>query len=162
MKNSEQFNPDNIIKELIKSKFGDNSSNILEIIIATENPIIATEIACNIYKEPVIADEPSANFYKSNKGKHNVEFVSFNKWQNQVHFKYNPVDTKDIWIKKGDELPAFKDCKNYANHYWWDDTPMHKDGESKDDYIKVNIKDKPDMSKEYTAYADISLWNGNH
>ena len=160
MKNSEHFNPDNIIKELIKSKFGDNSSNILEIIGATENAVIATEIACGIYKEPVIADEPSSTFYNSNKNKHNVEFVSYNKWTNRVHFKYNPVETKSIWIKKGDELPAFKDCKNYADHYWWDDTPMHKDGKSKDDYERVTIKDKPDMSKQYTNDTELSVWNG--
>ena len=156
MKNSEEFNPENIIKELVKSKFGDNSENILEIIAATANPVIATEIACNIYKEPVIADEPSSSFYNKYKSKQNVKFISFNKWQHTVHFKYNPVGTKDIWIKKGDELPSFKDCKNYPDHYWWDDTPMHKDGEDKKDYQRLTIKDKPDMSKELTAEVTIS------
>lgn len=162
MKNSEQFSPENIIKALIIEKFGENSSNILEIITATENPIVATEIACNIYKEPVIADEPSSNFCQSNKSKHNIEFISFDKWQNQVHFKYNPVSTKDIWVKKGDDLPTYKDCKNYAESYWWDDTSMHKAGESKDDYKRVTITDDPDMSKEYTSSTDLSLWNGSH
>jgi len=71
----------------------ENIESIMEVIGATPNPDIATAILLGIYEQPVI----QASAVHDNKDCH---FISYNKWDDQVHYSYMIKDSKHIYVKK--------------------------------------------------------------
>lgn len=71
----------------------ENIDSILEVINATPNADVATEILLGIYEEPyvqetaVIADR-------------NCTLIAYNKWTGKVQYSYEIPDTKHIYVQK--------------------------------------------------------------
>lgn len=71
----------------------ENIQSIMEVITATPNPDVATEILLGIYQEPVIQSSAMID------GKQ-CFFISYNKWDTQVRYYYMTKETKHIYVKK--------------------------------------------------------------
>lgn len=71
----------------------ENIQSIMEVITATPNPDIATEILLGIYQEPVVCASAMID------GKRCFS-ISYNKWDNQVLYYYLTKDSKHIYVKK--------------------------------------------------------------
>lgn len=67
---------------------------LLEIINATSNPTVATEILLGIYEDPIVNPEPAFK----DVSEANVKFVFFDKFTEQVNYTYNKVDTYNGWV----------------------------------------------------------------
>lgn len=82
-----------IINALLEAKFtGMNVPALLEIINATPNPSIATEILCGLYEEPVI------NPTKVEKDGSVKTFKSYDKWNDKVTYSYLRAETKSAYF----------------------------------------------------------------
>lgn len=88
-----------VIKVALESKFpsekGYGINRILEVIEATPNPTIATEILLGIYEEPVI---PHKRVIHKNDGE--LTFVSYDKWRDRVDYSYEVAETKNAYFPK--------------------------------------------------------------
>jgi hypothetical protein len=74
-----------IIQELLKMKFPTVDINsLMEIIAATPNPEIATEIMCNIYEEPKIGSHTRV----MHKDRGLLTFISYDKWTDKLEYSY--------------------------------------------------------------------------
>jgi hypothetical protein len=80
-----------IIEVALTGKFGAEAvSSLMEVIVATPNPEMATEILLGIYEEPVVPE--MANETKT--------LVSVNHWTNMVTYSEQVDVTKHIYIHK--------------------------------------------------------------
>ncbi len=71
-------------------------ANLLEIVSATPNPQLATEILCGLYVEPIFP-----NKVKEKSGDKVLTFSSFCKWQNKVKYTYIKEKTISGYFPKG-------------------------------------------------------------
>jgi hypothetical protein len=71
----------------------ENIQSIMEVISATPNPDIATEILLGIYQEPAVCESVMID------GKQ-CFFISYNKWDDQVKYYYITKESKHIYVKK--------------------------------------------------------------
>jgi hypothetical protein len=71
----------------------ENIQSIMEVITATPNPDIATEILLGIYQEPVVCESAMIDDKQ-------CFLISYNKWDNQVFYYYLTKDSKHIYVKK--------------------------------------------------------------
>jgi hypothetical protein len=83
----------------------ENIKSIMEVISATPNPDIATQILLGIYEEPVIQ---SSAVYDDR----DCYFISYNKWDDQVQYSYMIKDSKHIYVKKGTDTSLINE-NNY-------------------------------------------------
>lgn len=79
--------------------------SIMEVINATPNPDIATQILLGIYEEPVI----QASAVYNNK---DCYFISYDKWDDKVNYYYMINDSKHIYVKKGTDTSLINE-NNY-------------------------------------------------
>ena len=79
--------------------------SIMEVINATPNPEIATQILLGIYEEPVIQSSAVYN----NK---DCYFISYNKWDEKINYYYMINDSKHIYVKKGTDTSLINE-NNY-------------------------------------------------
>ena len=83
---------ENIIKVALLSKFSAESlPSIMEVINATANPTMATEILLGIYEQPEI---PETTVYRDTV--RTVKSVDY--WLDQVHYTYEVAETKGFYI----------------------------------------------------------------
>ena len=73
-----------------------NTESLLEIVGATPNPEIATEILCGLYVEPAIEHKMVVSEREGV-----LTFMSFDKWNNRVNYSYLQKDTKSTYFPKG-------------------------------------------------------------
>lgn len=79
----------NIIKELLRMRYPElNVEAVMEVIGATPNATVATEILCGIYQEPVVPEHPGMHFTKRNPEYKNVTAKSYNKFEGRVVYSY--------------------------------------------------------------------------
>lgn len=78
---------------------------LLEIIAATPNPEVATEILLGIYEDPLIG-EPGPEMDKQY---HNIKFLSYDKFKEQVSFQYTRVQKTTGWVPINMEHPTVND-----------------------------------------------------
>ena len=91
-----------VIKALLAIKFANCDVEALcEIVNATPNPDVATEILCGLYEEPIIPEKSILNMYLGNKDR-NTEctFESYNKWDTRVTFRYLKIKTRSGYFPK--------------------------------------------------------------
>lgn len=89
-----------IIQELLKMKFPTVDINsLMEIINATPNPELATEIMCGIYTEPTVGSHTRVQ----HKSKGVCTFKSYDKWTNTLVYSYQEESTKGAYFPKGTE-----------------------------------------------------------
>jgi hypothetical protein len=88
-----------VIKVALESKFpsqkGYGIDHLLEVIGATPNPTIATEILLGIYEEPLI---PHKKVIHKNDGE--LTFISYDKWLDKVDYSYKVIETKNAYFPK--------------------------------------------------------------
>ena len=79
----------NVEKKLIELTFPTvNVDSLMEIIVATPNATVATEILCGIYQEPVFVKD---KFSPSGVAR---TFVLYDKWNKQVQYMYLQEEVK--------------------------------------------------------------------
>jgi hypothetical protein len=84
----------NLEKKLIELTFPNNNVDaIMEIICATGNPTIATEILCGIYTEPQFEQSKVMNGIES-------MFLSHNPWTESVEYSFLRPITKSGYFPK--------------------------------------------------------------
>jgi hypothetical protein len=87
-----------IIEKLLTVTFPTVDVNsLLEVVTATPNPTIATEILCGLYEEPILpklVQETSGD-------KRELTFKSYNKWDDKVHYSYIKEKTINGYFPKG-------------------------------------------------------------
>lgn len=76
-----------------------NTESLLEIVGATPNPEIATEILCGLYVEPAIEHKMVVSEREGV-----LTFMSFDKWNNHVNYSYLQKDTKTSYFPKGTKV----------------------------------------------------------
>jgi hypothetical protein len=83
-----------IIKVALLSKFGaETLPSVMEVINATPNPTMATEILLGIYEQPEI---PETTVY--NNTVRTLKSVDY--WLDQVNYTYESEETKGFYIHK--------------------------------------------------------------
>jgi hypothetical protein len=87
-----------IIQELLKMKFPTVDINsLMEIISATPNPEIATEIMCGIYVEPIVGSHTRVQ----HKNRGVCTFISYDKWTNNLVYSYQEETNDGGYYPKG-------------------------------------------------------------
>jgi hypothetical protein len=87
-----------IIQALLEIKFPNaNIDAILEILAATPNMELATEILCGLYVEKSV----NGHVRVQHKDKGVCTFVSYNKWDNNVSFAWVENLTQGAYFPKG-------------------------------------------------------------
>jgi hypothetical protein len=84
-----------IVKAALTAKFTNvNIEHLIEIINATPNAVVATEIMLGVYSEPEIAHKRV-----DSKGSEGIlTFKSYNKWENRVHYSYTYVEKRSDYF----------------------------------------------------------------
>ena len=86
-----------IIAKLLEVSYpGINTSVLLEIVQATPDPQIATEMLCGLYSYPEIVNTRVMS--TSSEGV--LTFKSYDKWQDKVHYSYEKAETKSGYFPK--------------------------------------------------------------
>ena len=102
----------------LESKFGTESvDKIMEVVGATPNPEMATEILLGIYEEPKLE---SVVIYNRAKGKEQIRtLTSVDFWRNEVQYMYNSERMKYIYIHKDMDrsLITLENYKDYMLEY---------------------------------------------
>lgn len=110
-----------LIKIILENKFPDtNIEQLQEIINATPNPIVATEILCGVYEEPECVIQSSNNRLSGVKDTVRT-FVSYDKWAQEIKYRYTHQETtyafvaekKDVYTKE-DIIKEYYDFPNGA------------------------------------------------
>lgn len=87
-----------VLAELVKVKFPEVPTALfMEVIEATPNPELATEILCGLYEQPSIQQGP---VYSKDRTKR-FRFGSYNKWKNQVSVFFMENVSKSSYFPKG-------------------------------------------------------------
>lgn len=87
-----------IIEKLLTVTFPNvNIASLLEIVSATPNPEIATEILCGLYEEPKLP----IKVQETSGDKKVLTFQSFDKWQDKVKYTYIKEKTISGYFPKG-------------------------------------------------------------
>jgi hypothetical protein len=112
---------ENLVRELLKIKFPTvELDSLMEIINATPNVVVATEILCGVYQEPQIKK-------RIKNGKKIYEFDSYNKWENRVYYHYleeraksgyfpEDLDLSTVTLENFEKLEVAWDTKNVKRH----------------------------------------------
>lgn len=102
-----------IIKALLEAKFPTlNVEDLLEVIHATANPAIATEVLCGLYESPKVE-----GFGKDTDSEVNRVFLSYDKYNNKVMYSYNKRKHKVVDVLKArTEEPTFE-TKEMSGYY---------------------------------------------
>lgn len=86
-----------VIKAALTAKYPSiDISQLMEVINATPNSVIATEILLGVYEDPQIPYRQVNN--KRSEGI--LTFVSYDKWKDVVNYSYNWVETKNDYFPK--------------------------------------------------------------
>ncbi len=99
-----------IVEVALATKFDEKQvPSILEIIGATPNPEMATEILLGIYEQPVLKDTAVRNNVV-------LTLVSADYWQGRVNYEYQDESKKSFYVHKDTDksLITLDNYKEYA------------------------------------------------
>ena len=135
-----------VIKVALESKFpsekGYGIDRILEVIGATPNPTIATEILLGIYEEPLI---PHKKVIHKNDGE--LTFISYDKWLDRVDYSYEIMETRNAYFPKSID-------KSEVNLENFD---MLRVSYKEDEVHNVSIPTGKVLKR--TSYVSLETWN---
>ena len=143
-----------IIIEALKSA-KPTVEQLLEVIYATGNVEVATEILLGVYELPSI----EGLCKRESDTEVNVKFISYNKFDNTVTYSYNRVECINRWIPndKGVEL-----VNAIGSYVWPDDAAAYlkmTEEEFKATHTKHSFKSEP-SEKVYHSEMPLDVWNG--
>ena len=110
-----------IIKALLEAKYPTaNSDSLLEIINATPNPVLATEILCGLHVE--VSLYPMSNL---NKDRQECRLLEYNKWTGEVKYEYSRYKTIGMYLPKELDTSVVTE-DNWKAHAvkWSNDVPL--------------------------------------
>lgn len=149
-----------IIKAALAAKYPTASVDaLLEVVMGTPNPEIATEILLGVYSYPIVNLEPHEN---CNPSETNKLFINHDKWTDQVNYNYNPRKSKYGWYKKGlsenERYIACLDAYSSSRTEYAEQLGLTED-EFEYQYIKGNCYGPIDTASTRTSYCSINNWN---
>jgi hypothetical protein len=152
-----------IIKIALSSKFStEQIDNVMEIAAATPNPEVAVEILLGIYQPPVIPVSP-VNLKNFDSSKRNIVFSHYDKYNEQVSYKYFTMKTVSGWIENGVDV----DPANIAsNNRWSEDAARNlriDEKVFKENYtyhtFDIDLeKDSEGNPKLYSSSCELYTW----
>ncbi len=97
-----------------------NIESLVEIVNATPNPEIATEMLCGLYVEPTINPQPKKGFRPNET---NFTVLGYNKFNQEITYSYHAIPFCEYWVKNGEEVPAYgeKGLKYESGMYYSED-----------------------------------------
>lgn len=156
-----------IVKELLKIKFPEaNIENLVEIIEATPDAVVATEILTGLYERPLVNNTPDPDVfkprYKNVEEVHNPTLIKFNPFTGDVEYKYNRKECRTIYIHKDSlemEAITYDDIKDLSNgmSHTVNDCDIYK-GSWIEDYLSNNNIPKDDPEKGLSQWKKILLY----
>ena len=149
-----------IINAALSTKFkGVNVETLMEVINATGNAIVATELILGAYEAPVIPALPVKGYiYKEDK---NTLFVSYDKFKDEITYSYNRQNVREGWVKNDVENPQV-DALLYENYYVGE--AAKKAGLAEDDFKAQYTKISFDLGLETrlrTRECSLNNWMSN-
>lgn len=108
---------DKIIQFALSTKFGQDIEPIMEVIAATGNPTVATEILLGLYTDPEIPGMDSV-FDNDKDNKVNIKYMFYDRFKDELSYSYQRVNRKSAWFKKGD-MPVKENI--VSDRYWSED-----------------------------------------
>jgi len=88
-----------LIQFALSTKFGEDIAAIMDVITATPNPTVATEILLGLYEEPEVLRTDEVLHYASDE-KTNIRFNYYDRFTLNVHFSHQRIINKSAWFKK--------------------------------------------------------------
>lgn len=128
---------------------------LLEVINATGNVEVATEILLGVYETPKIEEVCK----RESENEINVEFVSFDKFDLTITYSYNRVNTMQRWLPNDKPLSL----ENAIGSYTWSDDAAKSLGMSEENFKATHSKHTfiSEPSKErFHSTMSLSVWNG--
>lgn len=129
-----------IISKLLSVQFPTvDSESLMEIINATPNPELATEILCGLYEQPIIPVMTRKH------DRHNGEVLTltkYDKWNDRVHYSYMRAKTKSIRIADDADksLITLENYKEFevSSGYRYHDLPLGEKMVLTNDYTTLS------------------------
>ena len=140
-----------IIRMALQNQYGSNAEDVLKLIMVTQDPEIATQMALGIYEQPVISQQAD-----DRKEQVNRTFLSFNPLTQYVVYTYNRVKVKEGWALKNDESNEI-----ITTTYWADDAATElgiSEQELKDTFHKVVYEKEVDLKHTFTDSMHLERW----
>lgn len=135
-----------IIEKLLTVTFPNVDTNsLLEIVSATPNPELATEILCGLYEEPKLPTKVQ----ETSGDKKELTFLSYDKWNDKVHYSYIREKTISGYFPKG----TIKDDITLENF-----KEKQQDWKSGQDMINISLKTGETVLDN--SYCSSNLWLG--
>jgi hypothetical protein len=128
-----------IMEVALKGKFGENVTEIMEIVNATPNPVMAVEILLGVWEKveiPEIVRRHDIPRYM-----HNVNY-----WTDDVNYKYQEEETKHMYVDK-DLDTSIITPENYEEY-----KKNYVEGDTKSFHLKTGVL------KERTGSCSIGEW----
>ena len=153
----------NLIVFALKQKLGEsvNVDAVMQILEATGNPVVAAELFLGIYNQPNVLGQESV-FHNDEFKETNIQFVSFDKFTDMIHYTCNIIDTKVAWFPKAtpEEDLTIDNIVSEANYaeYAANDL-LIPTAEFNELYERVIYERTPRVS---TTDRQLSLGNWNH
>jgi hypothetical protein len=98
-----------IIKALLEAKYPTvDVASLLEIVNATPNASLATEIICGLYEPPIVS-------FNSVMNNAECQYVRYDKWEDRVHYKYMKNKMISMYVTKGFDTSVIT-VDNYKEH----------------------------------------------
>lgn len=163
-----------IVKELLSIKFPDaNIDNLVTIINATPNEVVATEILCGLYEAPDVSTTPDVDSFKPRYRNvqeiHNPTLIKYDAFTDMVDYQYQRCQVIKFFVhKKGfgektdptfeyDEIDnlnkkSFNELRGFTiiKSHWLHDFLREED-------IAIDDADNGEhMWKEYTVISEPS------
>ena len=140
-----------IIKLALQNQYGSNAEDLLKLIMATQDPEIATQMALGIYEQPIISQKAN-----DSKEQINRTFLLFNPLTQDVVYTYNKVKVKEGWALKNDESNEI-----ITTTYWADDACKElgiSEQEFKDTFHRVVYKRDVDLKHTFNDRMSLERW----
>lgn len=145
-----------LIEYTLKSKFEGNVDGIMQVLKATENPVIAAEILLGIYKEPEIPKFPHKNSAFNNY-KANIEFVSYDPIKDSVTYSYQEADIIPGWVSVEVEDPKEENIVVEGDTVWQAIRAWNK--KANDHNARISAENKDEVMMEIFDDDDYDAWN---
>lgn len=153
----------NIMIQALKTKFNMDDqglSQIMEVLYATENPIVGAAILLGVYETPEILCQDDI-MHIEEVDKSHVKFESYDKFTDEVYYMYYPIKRKKAWFAKG----AFMSEENIASRKTWADdaaAELNIDEKTLREHYELKVyESEVDLNDKNKMYDTCSLhrWN---
>lgn len=147
-----------LIAFALSTKFGENIEPIMEVIAATGNPTVASEILLGIYEEPEIAFK-NTMLANQQDNKIDIEYQCYDRFKDEVTFRYHRVIRKEAWFRK--DAAVHNDETIASDRYWSEDAAkqlkMSQD-EFKETYERIEYAVEIE-ARYMTGTKSVREWN---